>query len=311
MSVFRKRGGKHSYYIDLGVIDKESIQKEKGGLAIKKYMGEINVFQFRLTKVCRAVLGVVFAAVVAAGVVGNVNDVTKFDKKEPVISNSAANVNDMASDILTGKTLYVAGDSIAYGTGSEGGFGKAVARKYGMTFINEAADGATLAPNIADNVNGGTRACICTIVTSSDALEKADYILLEGGINDAWNKAAVGTLTDGFDAVYDEMTMTGALEKTLGYLAKNHSEKRVAYVFPHGGLFADRDNWYKTYKPAILAVLQKWDVPYVDIEESAPPMGPYGSSRLSDKYTSDGIHPNTAGYEQLYMEPIAALLMDL
>lgn len=311
MSVVRKRGGKHSCYIDLGVIDKESIQKEKGGLAIKKYMGEINVFKFRLTKVCRAVLGVVLAAVVAAVVVGSVNDVTKFDKKEPVISNSAANVNDMASDILTGKTLYVAGDSIAYGTDSEGGFGKAVARKYGMTFINEAADGATLASNIADNVNGGTRACICTIVTSSDALEKADYILLEGGINDAWNKAAVGTLTDGFDAVYDEMTMTGALEKTLEYLAKNHSEKRVAYVFPHGGLFAESDNWYKTYKPAILAVLQKWDVPYVDIEESAPPMGPYGSSRLGDKYTSDGIHPNAAGYEQLYMEPIAALLMDL
>lgn len=266
------------------------------------------MFKFGLTKVCRAVLGVVLAAVVV-GAVGSVND--NCGKKEPVISNSAANVNDMASDILTGKTLYVAGDSIAYGTGSEGGFGKAVARKYGMTFINESADGATLAPNIADNVNGGTRACICTIVTSSDALEKADYILLEGGINDAWNKAAVGTLTEGFTAVYDEMTMTGALEKTLEYLAKNHSEKRVAYVFPHGGLFAESDNWYKTYKPAILAVLQKWDVPYVDIEESAPPMGPYGSSRLSDKYTSDGIHPNAAGYEQLYMEPIAALLMDL
>jgi len=305
MSVVRKRGGKHSYYIDLGVIDKESIQKEKGGLAIKKYTGEINMFKFGLTKVCRAVLGVVLAAVVV-GAVGSVNDVTKFDKKEPVISNSAANVNDMASDILTGKTLYVAGDSIAYGTGSEGGFGKAVARKYGMTFINESADGATLAPNIADNVNGGTRACICTIVTSSDELEKADYILLEGGINDAWNKAAVGTLTEGFTAAYDETTVTGALEKTLEYLAKNHSEKRVAYVFPHGGLFAESDNWYKTYKPAILAVL-----PYVDIEESAPPMGPYGSSRLSDKYTSDGIHPNAAGYEQLYMEPIAALLMNL
>lgn len=129
------------------------------------------MFKFGLTKVCRAVLGVVLAAVVV-GAVGSVNDVTKFDKKEPVISNSAANVNDMASDILTGKTLYVAGDSIAYGTGSEGGFGKVVARKYGMTFINESADGATLAPNIADNVNGGTRACICTIVTSSDELEK-------------------------------------------------------------------------------------------------------------------------------------------
>lgn len=292
------------------MIDEESVQKEKYGFATKKYTGEINVFKFWLTKVCRAVFGVVLAAVVAVGAVGNVNDVTKFDKKEPAISNPAANVNDMAADILSGKTLYVAGDSIAYGTGSAGGFGKAIAQKYGMTFVNEAVDGATLAPNITDNVNGGTRACISTIVTSSSALEKADYILLEGGINDAWNKAAVGTLTDG-TAAYDETTMTGALEKTLEHLAKNHSEKRVAYVFPHGGLFADRDNWYKTYKPAILAVLQKWDVPYIDIEENAPPMGPHGIGELSDKYTSDGIHPNAAGYEQFYMEPIAALLMNL
>ena len=35
MSVVRNKGGKHSYYIDLGVIDKESIQKEKGGFATK------------------------------------------------------------------------------------------------------------------------------------------------------------------------------------------------------------------------------------------------------------------------------------
>ena len=35
MSVVRKRGGKHSYYIDLGVIDKESIQKEKVALQLK------------------------------------------------------------------------------------------------------------------------------------------------------------------------------------------------------------------------------------------------------------------------------------
>ena len=280
-------------------------------MQLKKYIGEINVFKFWLTKVCCAVFGVILAAVVAAGAVGNVNDVMKFDKKEPAISNPAANVNGMAADILSGKTLYVAGDSIAYGTGSEGGFGKAVAQKYGMTFVNEAVDGATLAPNITDNVNGGTRACICMIVTSSSALEKADYILLEGGINDAWNKATVGTLTEESAAAYDETTMTGALEKTLEYLAENHSEKRVAYVFPHGGLFADRDNWYKTYKPAILAVLQKWDVPYIDIEENAPPMGPYGIGELSDKYTSDGIHPNAAGYEQFYMEPIAALLMNL
>ncbi len=95
----------------------------------------------------------VLAAVVAAGAVGNVNDVTKFDKKEPAISNPAANVNDMAADILSGKTLYVAGDSIAYGNGSAGGYGKCIADQYGMTLTNEAVDGATLTPNVTDNVN--------------------------------------------------------------------------------------------------------------------------------------------------------------
>lgn len=125
-----------------------------------------------------------------------------------------------------------------------------------MTLTNEAVDGATLTPNITDKVYGGTRGCISTVVTNSTALAKADYILLEGGVNDAWNNAPVGTLTDGFAAAYDETTMTGALEKMLDDLAKNHSDKRVAYVFPHGGMFGSSENWYKTYKPAILAALK-------------------------------------------------------
>ena len=209
------------------------------------------------------------------------------------------------------KTLYVAGDSIAYGKGSAGGYGKCIADRYSMTLINEAADGATLTPNITDNVNGGTRGCISTVVRNSTALAKADYILLEGGVNDAWGSAPVGTLTEGFTA-YDETTMTGALEKMLDYLAKNYSDKRVAYVFPHGGMFSSTGfGWYKTYKPAILAALKKWGVPYVDIAETTPPMGGSGISALGSKYTSDGTHPNKAGYERFYMEPIAALLKRL
>lgn len=83
---------------------------------------------------------------------------------------------------LAGKALYIAGDSIAYGASCAGGYGKCIADKYGMTVTNEAVNGATLAPNITDNVNGGIRTCISTVVTSSTALAKADYILLEGGV---------------------------------------------------------------------------------------------------------------------------------
>ena len=221
-------------------------------------------------------------------------------------------INGQIISPLAGKTLYVAGDSIAYGKGSAGGYGKCIADKYGMTLTNEAVDGATLTPNITDNVYGGTRGCISTVVTNSTALAKADYILLEGGVNDAWNSAPVGALTEGFAAAYDETTMTGALEKMLEFLAKKHSDKRVAYVFPHSGMFSSTGfGWYKTYKPAILAALKKWGVPYVDIAETTPPMGGSSISALGDKYTTDGTHPNAAGYERFYTEPIAALLRRL
>lgn len=170
-------------------------------------------------------------------------------------------INGQIIDPLAGKTLYVAGDSIAYGKGSAGGYGKCIADRYGMQLINEAVDGATLATLVPDNVNGGYRTSIGMTVKSSTELEKADYILLEGGVNDAWNNAKLGALNGSFDPAFYMGDTIGTLEAMLDYLAKKRSDKRVAYVFPHGGLFASSENWYKTYKPAILAALKKWGVP--------------------------------------------------
>lgn len=76
-------------------------------------------------------------------------------------------INGQIIDPLAGKTLYVAGDSIAYGKGSAGGYGKCIADRYGMQLINEAVDGATLATLVPDNVNGGYRTSIGMTVKSS------------------------------------------------------------------------------------------------------------------------------------------------
>ena len=225
---------------------------------------------------------------------------------------AAYDINGQTVTALAGKALYIAGDSIAYGEGSAGGYGKPVAEKYGMSFVNEAVSGATLAPDIADNVNGGTRSCICTTVTGSGTLTNADYILLEGGVNDAWNSAPVGTLTDGFDTAFDATTTIGSLETMLDYLAKNHSGKRVGFVFPHAGMFsATGFGWNETYKPAIIAALKKWGVPYLDIAGSTPPIGAYGVDGLKELYTADGTHPNEAGYERYYVDQIAGFLQRL
>ena len=205
-------------------------------------------------------------------------------------------INGQIIDPLAGKTLYVAGDSIAYGKGSAGGYGKCIADRYGMQLINEAVDGATLATLVPDNVNGGYRTSIGMTVKSSTELEKADYILLEGGVNDAWNNAKLGTLNGSFAPAFYMGDTIGTLEAMLDYLTKKRSDKRVAYVFPHGGLFASSENWYKTYKPAILAALKKWGVPYVDIEECAPPMGAHGVSELTRLMAHTPTRPATSGF---------------
>ena len=46
-------------------------------------------------------------------------------------------INGQIISPLAGKTLYVAGDSIAYGKSSAGGYGKCIADKYGMTLTND------------------------------------------------------------------------------------------------------------------------------------------------------------------------------
>lgn len=121
----------------------------------------------------------------------------------------------------------------------------------------------------------------------------------------------MGTLTDGFAAAYDETTMTGALEKMLDDLATNHSDKRVAYVFPHGGMFAGSENWYKTYKPAILAALKNGACPTLTLRRPPRLWENTASANWAISTPATALHPNAAGYERFYAEPIAALLKRL
>lgn len=55
----------------------------------------------------------------------------------------------------------------------------------------------------------------------------------------------------------------------------------------------------------------RWEEIRPASDESTTLMGGSGISALSSKYTSDGTHPNAAGYERFYMESIAALLKRL
>lgn len=73
-----------------------------------------------------------------------------------VLDKSIADAVKELQSPLANKKLAVDGDSICYGNGYTGGYGKLIAEKYGMTLQNNAVGGASIAIGTTNAVNYGT-----------------------------------------------------------------------------------------------------------------------------------------------------------
>lgn len=65
----------------------------------------------------------------------------------------ASEIYKIMQSPLYGKRLYVDGDSICYGNGYVGGFGKIIADKYNMNLTNTAVGGATISMGALNNIS--------------------------------------------------------------------------------------------------------------------------------------------------------------
>ena len=204
-----------------------------------------------------------------------------------------------SSNPLSGKILSANGDSIAAGAGNNGnGFPELIAEANGMTLDNISIGGATVAT--------GTVAAHYICNTISEMRSDADYILLEGGVNDPDFGVSLGTLSSGYTATLTTTTFAGAFEQMLKNALSRFAGKKIGYVFVHKcGNFSD--TWYDM----AVSALKKWGIPYCDLYTEAPPLGFIDS--LKSVYTSnnDGYHPNQAGYEAYYVDKITAWMKTL
>lgn len=129
-----------------------------------------------------------------------------------------------------------------------------------------------------------------------------DYLILEGGLNDLYTSTPIGEMSDvdNFDIVdFDTSTFYGSLE----YIIKNVTAKlwqtKVGFIIMPQ---IAQSNWQK-YINAIIAVCNKWGVPYLNLDE-------YFYARLKKQkdqqwskdfwiLNTDGTfndHPGTWGY---------------
>lgn len=204
------------------------------------------------------------------------------------------------SNPLTGKILSVNGDSICAGERYAGGYAGIIGTENGMTVQNIAVSGGTIA-----NVSGHH----CISGTISDMRSDADYVILEGGINDSSEGVTLGTISSGYDATLDTSTFSGAFETMLKAALNRFPTAKIGYIFVHKtnfGSFKSTDG-ANSYYGIAKAACEKWGIPYCDLNTLCPPI-PFVDSLLS---YSDGVHPTEDGYRLFYVPKITAWLKTL
>lgn len=215
-------------------------------------------------------------------------------------------VNEKDNNPLWGKRVTFNGDSICYGSGYEGGYAKIIAERNKMTYENLGGGGATVTAEMYTS-SGEARRWLCR--TIEDMAADADYAILEGGVNDAWNSAPIGKLSSGYNAELDDTTYYGAFESMLKQLVLKYQGKKYGYIITPKmtSLFSntgEADNYYYI----ALECCAKWGVSVCDLNVITPDLSVGG---LTDVYTIDGTHPNEAGYKAYYCDQIESWMKTL
>ena len=137
---------------------------------------------------------------------------------------------------------------------------------------------------------------------------KYDIIIMQGGINDMLYATPIGTLSDSFDtSSFNANTFIGGLELYIASVVNKWPDVRVGYIityfcpnYTERGLKWDY-NAHKKYYDATIKVLDKWNIPYLDLFAGSTGTQSYTEylKVYSKDYLPDYLHLNNAGYNKV------------
>lgn len=228
---------------------------------------------------------------------------------------------------LYGRSILFFGDSLCNARGeSLGGYAGRIGRKYSMNWKKYGASGYSLTRGIptSGTIRSELQKASWDNKNLTDPVEY-DLIVLQGGVNDAWRDAPLGTISAGFDRLkFDDKTFAGALETLLYYAREYFPDATICYLIMYQMPLGQWKNDSGVYEPVPgvqdqsqyvalqKQILEKWGIPYLDFYNDAEfnetifsvnsPSSPY--------LAEDHIHMSSTGYSRISLH-IAAWLETL
>ena len=218
------------------------------------------------------------------------------------------------------KTIVWNGDSICAGNAHRGSWASRIAERNEMRYKNYAIGGGTITENSPRLKSGQERHSVSATLDRMYAeFPDADYIVIEGGTNDAdllgvAQEGAEGTRLgrfspEDFSGEYNKDTFCGALESVFHRAARYWMGKKIVYIVAqkmgtNPVSFFNR----RRYFDAAVGICVKWGIPYLDLWNGCylNPHLPWmydntKSAEENDKentgFYADGQHLTARGYD--------------
>ncbi len=202
---------------------------------------------------------------------------------------------DFVDDVLKEKVGLFVGDSICNGSRDTLGRGWAtrIEEQTGLLAINNAKGGVSVS-NVRPQ---GT--------VLSRMMEKKgqdfEYVVLHGGVNDAWSMAEVGVMEEGFDPVeFDPATFAGGLELLIYNAINTYGDTAaIGYLvnFKAPACTHGTVSDMTAYNKVAMQICEKWGITYFDMYNHEEITRELKMNSLT--HTDDYIHPIASGYDVL------------
>ena len=237
------------------------------------------------------------------------NTIIEFDEHLHVQSESITN------PLFRKKVVFV-GDSICAGDEGIGWAGR-IGNKNSMLWMNRGVSGSTITSGLGVSV----------ICTRDLLMYDADYVIFEGGTNDADHIGSIigGTIPAEFGSYsdtnwgtndagtyygFDITTFCGALEYLCKRLVTDYVGKKIGYICAHKMGAGQTDytpegNNRRAYFEYAMKICHKWGIPYLNLWDGCylnPKNPAHYTSGSSDSLYKDGQHLTGHGYD--YISPM-------